>query len=68
MASESKALGSVANRLARSQGSRPSVLTGAGRAGMETKTAAMALPYLSLMAARALNQFMKAEVSSESVR
>ena len=36
--------------------------------GKEAGTAVIASPYLSLMAARALNQFMKADVISESVR
>ena len=34
----------------------------------ESGTAVIVSPYLSLMAARALNQFMKADVISESVR
>ena len=34
----------------------------------EAGTAVIGLPYLSWMAARALNQFMNADVISESVR
>jgi len=54
------------NRLDRSQGSRPSVLIGAGRGAMGSNVAATA--YLSLMAARLLYQFMNPLVDSEVVR
>ena len=79
--SDSTAFGTLANRLSRNHGTSPWVLTGAGRAAIgngdpvdpdesaeEASTATMASTYLSLMAARALNQFMNPEVISDSVR
>ena len=79
--SDRTALGTLANKLDRNQGTSPWVLTGAGRAATgsgdpddpdefagEASTATMASTYLSLMAARALNQFMNPEVISDSVR
>src|SRR5689334_2471624 len=54
------------NRLLRSQGMKPSILTGAGRAAMGTKVLLMV--QRSLIAARLLNQFIRPDVASEVLR